>query len=266
MHKSLLLAPLFLIQCANVEKNLVEKELIETKQDITTEISYQNIPQTDQAERVEIIPSGFTRRIGRLEMTGGTVCTATLIGENLILTADHCAENKDLTTRSPEDFTFYAGFSRGEYIAKSDITGVIAPDSTSANGWFDSKIKFSFDDIAVLVLAEPLGKKLGFEKVRTDPLPDLPNGTQFQSMQIGYNREYGKRMTGDIDCELIEHFINPNILSSRCKVSAMDSGSPQFIWLNNQRQIVGVTSQKIPTGSMVSPTHRSKVIQQLKLK
>jgi len=242
--------------------------------DTNSEFNFVAIDGTDPSDRVEIIPNGFTQRIGRLELSNGSVCTATLIAENLILTADHCTENEDLTTRPPEDFTFYAGYSHGEYVAVSTVTEVMAPHDTSADAPIlnQSDIKYSFNDIAILVLEQPLGEVLGYETVRIEPLPETLNGEPFDAVQIGFNREYGRVMTGDVECSLSAHFLNPYVLSSFCKVGPMDSGSPQFVWLENantgeiERQIVGVTSRSISYGSMATPTYQSPIIQNLSLK
>jgi V8-like Glu-specific endopeptidase len=238
------------------------------------DFSFKSIEGISPHDRVEIIPNGYTNRIGRLTSSeGGFSCTATLIADNLIITADHCTENDDMTTRLSTDFTFYAGFSHNLFAAESKVTKIITSDHTSANAGILSKglIEYSFDDIAIMVLEKPLGLEFGYETIRLSPLPALPNNTYYDAVQIGYNRNYGRVMTGDIDCGIAQHFLNPAVLSSFCLVGPMDSGSPQFIWIENEqsgkieRQIIGITSREVATGSMVTPIYQSKIIRDLNL-
>lgn len=265
MRNTVNLAPLFLM--LTVQAGSAEN--------YHSEISFLDIENVDQKDRVEIIPHGFTERIGRLVSSDESVCTATLIGERWIITADHCTENEDLKTRSPDDFIFYAGYSKENYIAKSQITRIITLDTTSASASIvlekNKDIKFSFNDIAIMELEKPIGKDLGYEKIRYEPLPKLPKGEQFKALQIGYNHEYGTIQSADIHCQLGPHFLTPYVLSSSCKASFRDSGSPQFVWIENEdngkveRQIVGITSQKVATGSMATPTYESYIIRDFKL-
>lgn len=233
------------------------------------DLQHRNIPNIPAQDRVEVIPTGFAKRIGWLEANTGNVCTATLIGSDIILTADHCTEDENLKTRDASEFTFYAGYSNGGYLHQSQIKEIIAPE-TSIKGDFRKKVKFSHDDTAIMVLSEPLGDVLGYEAVRTEAMPPEVNAQNpLKTLQIGYNHNYGPVMTADMDCEIFPHILTDSVLFNSCNVDAMDSGGPNFAWLVDAetgemvRQIVGVTSMKRIGGANVSPLYRSSTLEDL---
>jgi len=232
-------------------------------------LSYRSIDNVDSDDRVEVLPHGFAQTIGILKATEGYICTATLIGENTIITADHCVENDNLKSRKPEEFTFYGGFSDGNFLSESNVVRIIAPEETSATaGPFAEDIRFSFNDIAIMVLEKPLGEIFGYEKLRVKPLPELAEDNRLNLVQIGYNVDFGDIMSADIECHLIPDNLNPEYLTSTCSISFRDSGSPQFAWIENdegkiERQIIGITSRLASSagGSIAAPTYLSEIVQ-----
>ncbi len=103
------------------------------------------------------------RAIGRLTLPSGKKCTASLVGESVILTAASCVvdEAEGKIAGGADEYLFTGGQSApgSEQTAKIEkiAVGTFSPSTEPANNW------------AVLVIAEPLGKTLGFLGVT--PLP-----------------------------------------------------------------------------------------------
>lgn len=158
-------------------------------------------------------------QIGKLRKPrGGGYCTASLVGENLILTAAHCIikDGKLITG----DYLFYTGLRGGFYEENSAISyfwwGSKTPDDDQANDW------------AILQLKTPLGKKVGYFGTRT--IPTLTSENNFGLTIAGYSPI--NKTTDDLyvqeGCSVREHLADGTLFYHDCDAGPGDSGGPIY--------------------------------------
>ncbi|MEW6057823.1 MAG: trypsin-like serine protease [Bdellovibrionota bacterium] len=156
-------------------------------------------------------------------------CSAALVGENLVLTNLHCLESMN-----GRKFTFYAGYTEGQWVAKSTVTDVYynRVEEITEN----REIKYRNDqDFAVLVLREPIGKKVGYFKTVSD-LSTLKIPTSVRT--IGYTTD--KANMQDQTC-LIQD-LDLHQLNTDCDILKGASGSPLLFNIAGEYQIVGLNA------------------------
>ena len=202
-------------------------------------------------DRVRIVHDHQWLTFGRSGTTDDKTCSPVLVAPDVIVLADHCTEGPDLKTREPGDYTFYIGFDDGDYVAKSRILAIHAPD-TSINAPIignEGDVKFSSYDVAYMKLAEPLGDIYGYETIAPKRLDTLPPGNYYDGFQLGNGLVYGPFLTGDLSVEFNHHFIQEDRLVLEGEISYGDSGGALMIrrdWdgkPGQERYLYGIISQ-----------------------
>ncbi len=184
------------------------------------------------------------RSIGLLEMSDGTVCSASVVAIDVILTAAHCLFDEDHGRVSPALFS--AGYDRGDTVATSKIRDVYLPPE------YDHKKFLSTNDIdgydyAFLRLNREIGEDTGILPVRVlsggelDAMMEI-GGTGFT--QIGYGNEESDHPVVRRNCR-IEQWWDDHTYAHHCGTVPGDSGSPDLILLNGEYSIVGIESAEV---------------------
>jgi protease YdgD len=179
------------------------------------------------------------RAIGLLETREGYLCTASLVAEDVILTAAHCVLDEGDIHRRPERFS--AGYDHGDTVATAGILSLfVSPDYDP-----DRNVNPSSDDTrpdldwALLRLDQPIGRKTGFLQVRRVDKTGLELlGSSWTVIQIGYGggvrRPKLRRncLPGEVESEYQ--------YSTQCGLEKGDSGSPVLLLEGDQYRIIGV--------------------------
>jgi len=191
--------------------------------------------------------------VGTLVDDNGGSCTATLIGEDILITAAHCIEYESGIDATG---TFNTGFDRrGGPLSARAIDFFVSPERQTERSTSDEP---SNTDWALIRIDQPLGRELGFLGVR--PLrngdPQAAVGTTL--LQAGYSWDTGDHLSGNLYCEVIG-IEEENKLAHNCDTTTGDSGSPFLVQDGSEFFVVGVDStfriqpnvptQNIATGS-----------------
>ena len=184
------------------------------------------------------------RAIGLLEMQDGTLCSASVVAPDVILTAAHCLFDDDHHRVTPARFS--AGFDHGDYVAASKIRDVYLPPEFDHERFLSSSDIDGYD-YAFMRLNKKLGDETGILPVRTltDAELDAMVGSGGRTfMQIGYGDEESDHPVVRRDCH-IERWWGDHTYAHHCGTVPGDSGSPDLILLNGEYAIVGIESAEV---------------------
>lgn len=185
--------------------------------------------------------------IGVLEMQSGVTCTATLISPDTVLTAGHCFWMNGKKQDHP--VTFLAGKYKETFIA-SYKAGQVMMDPAFARGltyrgddvYIDPKIAHL--DVALVKVHLSAGKApepFPIFKGDKAALHKLLDQAKWRVTQAGYAADRDKVLTAHRQCRLTK--INKNLtLYHQCDTLSGDSGSPVWITMDNQPQLIAVQS------------------------
>ncbi len=183
------------------------------------------------------------RAVGRLETQGGYICTATLVAEDVILTAAHCV--MDEKGRHQKPLLFNAGSDHGDAVATANVTAVhVDPDYDPVHQ-FDGKTIDSpvfGRDWALLTLDSPIGRQTGIIDVFAATKPDL-NGivddAKSDVIQIGYGGQGGFRPKLRHGCGPAD-VLDARYYTTQCGLVKGDSGSPLLLHQGDKYRIIGI--------------------------
>lgn len=173
-------------------------------------------------------------------------CTATLVGEDLLLTNAHCVLDYENGGKSHENITFHPNVVDGSERAPQDvaqvteaITGTNFQESHSYRqqypGWQGISLGDSAQDWALLKLDQPLGLKYGFWSWRALPTPELVNdrknklalaGYPYDFSQPGLLQSRGNTLAVQEGCSILKE--ERNLYHHDCDTVKGSSGSPIF--------------------------------------
>ncbi len=159
--------------------------------------------------------------VGTLTDANGGQCTATLVGENILVTAAHCIE---YDTGVDATGTFETAFDRrGGSLSAEVIDFWVSPDRAADNANNDEA---AGTDWALLRLDQPIGRELGFVGVRGLVDQQGERGAVGHALyQAGYSHDTGDHLSGNIACEVVD-IEDQNRIVHNCDTTTGDSGSP----------------------------------------
>lgn len=173
-------------------------------------------------------PTEALQKIGRLrtmKLNQPFLCTASLVGPDIILTNNHCVAeftNANISGRSK----FHAFYKSGKALAVADVTAIMGRDTTK--------------DWAILKLGSPIGKNLGWFGIAWETKDNRMFGGQHSSMPknlfvtvAGYSGDVlkGEVMSIHEHCRILrlDPYETPGMnIYHDCDLTGGSSGSPFF--------------------------------------
>lgn len=175
--------------------------------------------------------------VGRLELGSRGFCTATLIADDLVLTAAHCLFDKETGARHDiGDIEFRLGLRNGRAEAYRGVkAAAVHPDYIYAG--VDNLDRVAFD-LALLQLDQP---------VRLPQVHPFATGTQPRRGDtvgvVSYAQDRAEVPSLEPDCDVLDK--GPDILVLSCNVDFGSSGAPVFhVGPDGRAVIVSVISAK----------------------
>ena len=171
--------------------------------------------------------------VGRLDIAGKGFCTASLIREDLILTAAHCIYDRDHTAISADRFTFSAGLREGRAEAYRSIASVVAHSDFRPGGAIEASEVAH--DLALLRLSQPIR----LPSLAPYPIAGSPRrGDTVGVVSYAKGREEAPSLQ-EI-CDVLGQ--QDGVIILTCEVDFGASGSPVFRDNNGILEIVSVVS------------------------
>lgn len=157
--------------------------------------------------------------IGRLNVTTGGFCTATVIAPRRILTAAHCLWNRRTARWYPPcALHFLAGYRRGDFKVHALVSHIqIAPG-------YQGNAPRPALDWAILTLDRDIFNDTGV-------IPFAERGLQpgDRLLQAGYSRDRRHLLTTDRSCQVTAMSTEGKLLLHDCDATFGDSGSPLLV-------------------------------------
>ncbi|KIC40313.1 trypsin [Ruegeria sp. ANG-R] len=172
--------------------------------------------------------------VGRLDIGNQGFCTGTLIAQDTVLTAAHCAlDKKTGKPYAPGEVTFRAGLSDGEALADRKVIQIaVHPDFVANAPVSIPRIRI---DVALMRLEEPIPYSIA------DPFA-LHNGRvpDGEISVASYGRGRADAITRQRSCRILQRA--EGIISFNCDVTFGSSGSAILARSGPRWQILSVTS------------------------
>ncbi|MDH3666395.1 MAG: S1 family peptidase [Paracoccaceae bacterium] len=179
------------------------------------------------------------RGVGQVNVAGfssRSMCTGTLIGEDLVLTAAHCVMSAYTgKPYRPGDVNFVAGYRLGQKVGHSKAKAIaVHPDYVLSA---QAPIEQVATDIALIRLADPIPA----EKAPWFALGPAPSG-QTPLTVISYRQDRPNALTRQRGCDLVG--TRGALIQLGCSVTFGASGSPVFMGEGEEPRIVAVLAAK----------------------
>jgi protease YdgD len=171
--------------------------------------------------------------VGALVMDSDEGCTATLIADNVVVTAAHCIMN-DNGVDADATFTTALGDHTARVVAYLIDRRFNYRQFTTGNSQDGM-------DWALLRLDRPLGAQTGFAGVRNLTGQGRRIATAASLMQAGYAWDTGDNLAGVTACHMVAIHTD-NTFEHQCDTTRGDSGSPFFVRNGDGFDVVGVDS------------------------
>jgi protease YdgD len=176
--------------------------------------------------------------VGQIHLEAGGTCTATLIADDVLITASHCIDDDG---RADARGTFETGYGRPGGTVTARIIGYFIDPNWNSDQ-FSNTDDFDGTDWAMLRIDQPLGAQLGHVGVRELVRNEGRRGAQnFDLYQAGYSRDTGAHLSGNVGCRMVD-VDNDDTMSHNCDTTQGDSGSPFMVREGNQYFVVATDS------------------------
>ena len=193
--------------------------------------------------------------VGQISFDSGGACTATLIADDVLITAAHCiADNGQFDMRG----TFTTGYGRPGGAVSARIVDYFT-DPQWDEQRFSSTDDLDGTDWALLRIDTPLGAELGHVGVRG--LVDTAGSRgalRADLYQAGYSWDTGEHLSGNIGCHMVQVY-DDNTMAHDCDTTRGDSGSPFMVRDGDEYFVVATDSnfRSNPGGPMIYIAARS---------
>lgn len=172
--------------------------------------------------------------IGRLDVGKSSFCTATLIAQDIVLTAAHCAlDRKTGKPYEPGEVTFRAGLSNGTALAERKVSQIAAHPSYGANDPLSpASIRI---DVALMRLEEPIPYSIA------DPFALHSGRVSGNEISIAsYGRGRAEAITRERSCRILNR--KKGLIVFNCDITFGSSGSAILAKNGPRWQILSVVS------------------------
>lgn len=179
--------------------------------------------------------------VGRLNISGRSMCTGTLVAPNMVLTAAHCLYDQKTGRRiAPSSIVFEAGLNRGRAIAERAVARAVVHPQYQFRSSGQAQIGF---DIAVLRLDRPISAR----EVRPLQVAGIPQkGDAVGVISYTYRRSNSPSL--EQPCHVLAKQVETLVMS--CQVEFGASGAPVLAVRRGQApRLVSVISAKAAMGS-----------------
>lgn len=194
--------------------------------------------------------------VGQVDFDSGGACTATLIADDVLVTAAHCISDDNVIDARG---VFRTAYDReGGPLEARVIAYFLDPnwDETA----FSNTDDLDGTDWALLRLDTPLGRQLGHVGVRELVETEGRRGARnVDLLQAGYSWDTGAHLSGNEACR-IERVYNDDTMAHNCDTTRGDSGSPFLVREGDQYYVVATDSnfRSNPNGPMIYIAARSE--------
>lgn len=178
--------------------------------------------------------------VGRLDIRNKGFCTATLIKDDLILTAAHCVYDESGNLLAAERFTFNAGLRAGRAEATRGVVRLEAHPGYAHEGRETQSNRVAMD-IAVLQLDRPIRQT----RIQPFPIAARPNAGDEVGV-VSYGRSRSEIASLQDLCAVKGR--QAGVIVMTCTVEPGSSGSPVFTIKDGVRHIVSVVSAMAMVG------------------
>lgn len=172
--------------------------------------------------------------IGRLDVGNRSFCTGTLIAQDIVLTAAHCAvDTRTGKPYPPGDVTFRAGLSNGTALAERKVVQIAAHPKYGANDPLSpASIRV---DVALMRLEEPIPYSIA------DPFALHSGRVSGSEISLAsYGRGRSEAITRERSCRILNRRLGLIIFD--CDITFGSSGSAILAKNGPRWQILSVVS------------------------
>lgn len=181
--------------------------------------------------------------IGRLDVGTRSFCTGTLIAQDLVLTAAHCALDKRTgKAYLPGQVTFRAGLSNGSALAERKVVQIATHPDFVANAPVSApRVRV---DVALMRLDEPIPYSIA------DPFALHSGRIAGDEISVAsYGRGRSEAITRQRSCRILQR--QQGLISFDCDVTFGSSGSAILAKRGPRWQILSIVSAGVNDGQRV---------------